>query len=172
MATEQAGSLPGVADTIILLTEEPVQRTDAERILALHEGEDLAYRVLVPADTERSVLAEVVDRLSLFHLREALDAVRGAEPSEEAARAQASAVLEATVGSLRAHGRSAEGELTADDPLPALSRAVAEHGAREVVVVTRPRALEDTFHRDWASRARDELGVPVLHVYAGTGSLG
>jgi len=161
-----------VADTIILLTEEPVQRTDAERVLALHEGEELTYRVLVPADTERNVLAEVVDRLSLFHLREALDAVRAGDPDPEAARAQASAVLEATVASLRGHGRSAEGELTGDDPLPALAAAVTAHGAREVVVVTRPRALEDTFHRDWASRAREELGVPVLHVYGGTAFLG
>lgn len=159
-------------DTIVLLTEEPVQRADAERILALHGGEELTYHVLVPADTQRNLLAEVVDRLSLFQLREALDAVREGQPSTEAARTQAEAVLEATVGSLRHHGREADGELTADDPLPALAQAVAQRGAREVVVVSRPRALEDTFHRDWASRAREELGVPVLHVYGGTGSLG
>jgi hypothetical protein len=41
-----------------------------------------------------------------------------------------------------------------------------------VVVVTRPHAVEDTFHRDWASRARERLGVPVLHVYGGTTFLG
>jgi hypothetical protein len=161
-----------VPDTIVLLTEEPVQRADAERILALHEGEELAYHVLVPADTQRNLLAEVVDRLSLFQLREALEALREGQPSPERARMDAEGVLEATVGSLRAHGRDADGELTTDDPVPALASAVVERGAREVVVVTRPRALEDTFHRDWASRAREELGVPVLHVYGGTGFLG
>ncbi len=62
--------------------------------------------------------------------------------------------------------------MTQDDPIPALRRAVREHGAREVVVVTAPHAVEDTLHRDWASRARDEVGVPVLHVYAGTTFLG
>jgi hypothetical protein len=41
-----------------------------------------------------------------------------------------------------------------------------------VVVVTYPHALEDTFHRDWASRAREELHVPVLHLYSGTSELG
>jgi hypothetical protein len=160
-----------VPDVVVLLTEEPVQREDATRILALHEGEELRYHVLVPADTHRNLLAEVVDRLSLAQLREALDAVRQGKPSAERARVAAEEVLEATVGSLRFHGRDADGELTQDDPLPALAAAVRATGAREVVVVSRPRALEDTFHRDWASRARAELGVPVLHVYGGTGQL-
>ena len=37
---------------------------------------------------------------------------------------------------------------------------------------TYPHAVEDTFHRDWASRAREELQVPVLHLYSGTSQLG
>ncbi|SDQ49316.1 hypothetical protein [Quadrisphaera sp. DSM 44207] len=162
--------MPEPRETVVLLTEEPVQAADAERIIALHEGEDLLYRVLVPTDTERNLLAEVVDRLSLGQLRQALDAVRGPDPQR--ARAQAQEVLDATLFSLRERGRDADGALTADDPLPALEQAVRGHGAREVVVVTRPRALEDTFHRDWASRAREELGVPVLHLYGGTTFLG
>jgi hypothetical protein len=40
------------------------------------------------------------------------------------------------------------------------------------MVVTSPHAVEDTFHRDWASKARESLGVPVLHVYAGSSFLG
>jgi hypothetical protein len=55
---------------------------------------------------------------------------------------------------------------TDDDPLPALKAAVADGDVAEVAVVTYPHAVEDTFHRDWASRARDELQVPVLHLYA------
>jgi len=39
-------------------------------------------------------------------------------------------------------------------------------------VVTLPHALEDTFRRDWASRAREDLRVPVLHLYLGTNQLG
>ena len=49
---------------------------------------------------------------------------------------------------------------------------MADRVADEVVVVTTPHALEDTFHTDWASRARDELHVPVMHLYAGTSQLG
>ncbi|TXR57639.1 hypothetical protein FMM08_03460 [Quadrisphaera setariae] len=146
---------------------------DAERVLALHEGEHLLYRVLVPADTKRSVLTEVVDRLSLAHWREAVEAVReGGRRDADTARAEASTVLDTTVAALRALGRDADGVITDDDPVPALEAAVQQHGAREVVVVTRPHAVEETFHRDWASRAREVLGVPVLHTYAGTGQVG
>ncbi|TNM64651.1 hypothetical protein FHN55_12885 [Streptomyces sp. NP160] len=146
---------------------------DAERVLALHEGEELVYRVLVPADTRRNVLTEVVDRLSLAHWREAVEALReGSRRDGTTARAEAGEVLETTVAALRALGRDADGVITDDDPVPALEAAVQQHGAREVVVVTRPHAVEETFHRDWASRAREVLGVPVLHTYAGTGQVG
>lgn len=162
-----------VRDVVVLLTEQPVQAEDAERILALHEGEELVYRVLVPADTRRNVLVEVVDRLSLAHWREALDALReGGHRDGREARAEAAEVLETTLAALRGLGRDAEGLVTDDDPVPALEAAAAQHGAREVVVVTRPHALEETFDRDWASRAREVLGLPVLHTYAGTGRVG
>ncbi len=171
-ANPTAGAVPAPA-VVVLLTEEPVEAQDAERILDLHAGEQLAYRVLVPADTRRSVLTEVVDRLSLAHWHEAVQALReGSRPDGGQARTDAQAVLALTLGALRELGRDADGVVTDDDPLPALEAAVAQHGAREVVVVTRPHAVEETFHRDWASRARELLGVPVLHTYAGTGRVG
>ena len=88
------------------------------------------------------------------------------------ARASAQQSLASSLEALRDLGKDAQGEVTTDDPLPAVKAEVERLGAREVVVVTRPHAVQDTFHRDWASRARDELGVPVLHVYAGTTFLG
>lgn len=161
-----------MADRIVVLTEQALGADDASRIAALHEGEDLEYRVLVPADTHRSVLADVVDHLSLFELRGALEALRRDERDPAQARASADKALASSVAALQGLGVHAEGEITTDDPLPALAEAVQRHGAREVVVVTRPHAVEDTFHRDWASRARESLGVPVLHVYSGTTFLG
>ena len=41
-----------------------------------------------------------------------------------------------------------------------------------VEFVTDPHAVEDTFRRDWASKARDALDLPVLHLYRGTSMLG
>ena len=158
-------------DTIVVLTEEGLDAGDAARISALHQGEQLSYRVLVPADTERNLLADVVDHLSLGELREALEALRGRDHGHADPR-DAGQALAASVEALRELDVDATGEVTEDDPIPALASAVERFGAREVVVVTRPHAVEDTFHRDWASRARELLGVPVLHVYAGTTFLG
>jgi hypothetical protein len=127
--------------------------------------------VLVPADTEHNVVSSVLDHLGMLELREAWSELVGREPSPEAATRSAGEQVVESVEALRATGATATGEVTQDDPLPALSAAVAA-GGDEVVVVTYPHAVEDTFHTDWASRAREELHVPVLHLYAGTSELG
>lgn len=169
--TEQQPSPPDAPDTIVVLTETALADGDAQRIVDLHAGERPAYRVLVPADTERSVLADVIDHLSMLELKEAAKSLRHARRDRQA-RMDAGQQLAASVEAMERAGVTAAGEVTQDDPIPALREAVERYAAREVVVVTRPHALEDTFHTDWASRARDELGVPVLHVYAGTNFLG
>jgi hypothetical protein len=151
------------APSIVLLTEEALTVADAQRLTRLHADEEIRYRVLVPADVERNLLADVLDHLSLFQLREALEAVRG---DDDPTRAEAATALAGT-------GVSAEGAVVEGDPVAELQKAVAaDADTQEVIVVTRPHAVEDTFHTDWASRARDLLGVPVLHVYAGSSFLG
>jgi hypothetical protein len=161
-----------VTETILLLTEDALTTADAERITDLHADEDVRYRALVPADTEQNLLVSIVDHLSLGELREALDAALGREEKPEAARRTAAEQLAVTLAELHRAGATAEGEVVEDDPLPALRTAVAAGGVREVVVVTRPHAVEDTFHTDWASRAREVLEVPVMHLYSGTNLLG
>ncbi|RMI13174.1 hypothetical protein [Cellulomonas triticagri] len=161
-----------MTDTILVLTEDTLAAADVAHILSLHADETLRYRVLVPADTERNVLVSLVDQLSLGELREALDTVLGREPEKPEAVADAAEQLADSLAAFADAGVSASGTVVDDDPLPALRTALAEEGAREVVVVTYPHALEDTFHRDWASRAREDLHVPVLHLYSGTSELG
>lgn len=161
-----------MAGPIVILTEQALGSGDADRILTLHRDEEPTFYVLVPADTQRNLLVDVVDHLSMLELRAALDSLRRHEPTGDAARADADEALRSSLEALRHTGCTVDGQVTNDDPLPAVREAVDRLGAREVVVVTRPHAVEDTFHRDWASRARDELGVPVLHVYAGTTFLG
>lgn len=161
-----------MTETIAVLTEESLTGLDVEHITALHAERDVRYHLLVPADTEANVLVSLVDHLSLGELREALDAVLGREPEPERAHATAADQLAASLDVLRSAGATADGVVVADDPLPALRAVVADPQVTEVVVVTRPHALEDTFHMDWASRAREELAVPVLHLYGGTNLLG
>ncbi len=161
--------MPDASPTIILLTELALSPGDAARITAFHADEAPVYRVLVPADTEQSLLVDVVDHLSLLELREAVEAVRGKEDTD---RAQADEALAASLTELRAVGVEADGEVVTGDPVAALAAQIEATGAVEVVVVTRPHAVEDTFHTDWGHRARERLGVPVLHVYAGSNWVG
>ncbi|MDO8107895.1 hypothetical protein Q6348_11880 [Isoptericola sp. b441] len=154
---------------IAVLTEEALAAADVEHIMSLHP--DAEFRVLVPADTERNLLASIVDHLSMGELREVLDDVLDREPPATA-ELTATEQLERSLAAFAAAGAPASGEVVADDPLPELAGLVADLPADEVVIVTTPHALEDTFHTDWASRARDELRVPVLHLYAGTSELG
>jgi hypothetical protein len=173
-----APSEPENSWTVVVLTEEAFGDVDARNVADLHAdaraaGEDVRHLVLVPARTGHSLLAGVLDHLSLGELRAAVSEVRQGQPDPARARADAETALTATLTELRALGLSAEGRTTDEDPLPAVREALATGAdVRELVVVTRPHAVEDTFHTDWASRARDALGVPVLHVYAGTTRLG
>lgn len=159
-------------ETIVILTEQALSPQDAARIIELHEGETLRYRVLVPHDPHRSLLVDVLDDLSLLDMRKLVADLRGRERPAEEQSADAEARLQTSLASLQAQGVEAAGEITADDPLAALGEAAGLHRAREVVVVTRPHAVEDTFHTDWASVARSTLGIPVLHLYADTGRVG
>jgi hypothetical protein len=161
-----------VTDTIVVLIEDTLSPADIDKLIALHTGEVLQYRVLVPADTQRPLVPWIVDSLSLGELREAWNRAVGKEPTEPQAKATATEQLAGTLAAFEAAGRSAVGTVVQDDPIPALRAAVAEGDVREVAVVTDPHLLEDTFHRDWASRAREELKLPVLHLYRGTSELG
>lgn len=153
--------------TIIVLTEEALKSSDVANITHLHGNAPVSATVLVPADTESSLITAVIDHLSLFEMRKAWDALTDHE-SPEAARAEASQALAESIAALQDAGAQATGTVVADDPLVALTQAVTNLNADEVIVVTRPHAVEDAFHTDWASRARETLGVPVLHFYAGT----
>ncbi|GAA3820760.1 hypothetical protein [Cellulomonas soli] len=161
-----------MTDTILVLAEDALSPADVEHLLALHPDEVLDYRVLVPADTERNLLVAIIDDLSLGGLREALDHALGKEPSTSQATTTAAEQVAASLAAFEAAGRTATGHAIDDDPLPVLRAAVAAGDIREIAVVTYPHAVEDTFHRDWASRAREELQVPVLHLYSGTSALG
>lgn len=94
-------------------------------------------------------------------------------PDSRTATITAQQSLDASIAELSAAGATATGEIVADDPLPALRAAVAaDPSVTSVVVVTDPHAVEDTFRQDWASKARDALDLPVLHLYRGTSMLG
>jgi hypothetical protein len=154
-----------VTSSIVILTEVALSADDAARLVGLHADDGPVYTLLISENAHRGLLAEVLDRLSLLELREAVDAVRR---KDDFTVEDATAALVASLEALRGAGATVEGEVVSDDPITALERAVAAHDADEVNIVTVPHAVEDTLHTDWGTKARERLGVPVLHVYAGS----
>ena len=157
-----------MVQSLVVLAERALSPADVERLVALHDPDRPAVRVLVPAGGRRNVLVDVLDHLSLLEVREAFQAVQG---HVERTPEQAEADVRGTVTALQGLGLEADGQVVTGDPVAALEQEVRA-GAEEVVIVTTPHAVEDTLHRDWASVARERLGVPVLHVYADSSWVG
>ncbi len=133
-------------------------------------------RAVVPADTERSLIAEVIDSLGLVDLEGAWNAIVERvrhERTEEKAREAADAVLASVVHAFESAGCTVEGSVSEDDPIPAI-RALLDEGStsQTVVVFSDPQLLEETFAQDWAHRVEDHLDVTVLHLYPGSEWIG
>jgi hypothetical protein len=154
--------------TILLLTETTLRDHDVRRIAELHGTEDVAVHLLVPADAEHNRLIEALDEIALGRLRDALD---DDDPTPQQAEQEAMHAVNASIDLLTAAGLQAHGSITGSDPVPAALEAARADDSDEVIVVTPPHMVESGLHRDWASRLRDELALPVLHVVSGTDRL-
>jgi len=150
---------------ILLLSEDTLVDHDAARIAQLHGDEEVEVHLLVPADAEHNRLIEALDEVALGNLRDALD---DDDPTPEQAELEAMHAVNESLARLTAAGLAARGSVTGSDPVPAALEAARQDDADEVIVVTPPHIIQAGFHRDWASRLRDELRLPVLHVVSGT----
>lgn len=150
--------------TILLLAEETLHQHDVTRILSLHD-DPVSVHVLVPAHAEHNRLIEALDEVALGNLRDALD---DDTASPEQAERDAMHAVNASVALFTAAGVEAKGSITGSNPLPAAIEAATQYNADEIIVVTPPHLLTDSLHRDWASRLRDDVELPVLHTISGT----
>jgi hypothetical protein len=155
--------------TILLLSEATLAEHDVRRIAELHSGEEISVHLLVPADAEHNRLIEALDEIALGRLRDALDDDAPTTPQQ--AEQDAMHAVNASIELLTAAGLHAHGSVTGADPVPAAVEAARGDDSDEVIVVTPPHMVESGLHRDWASRLRDELVLPVLHVVSGTDRL-
>lgn len=162
-----------MSDSIIILTEEPLNTVDAENIKDLYTPtDDVELLLIVPADTKRHLFVDVIDQLTLLDLPGALHELREKAPDTESVRAEAGTILEQSMEVLRAAGATVSGRIADGDAVESLVKLVKDTGARQAVVVTRPHAVADTFRLDWAHQAQRKLGLPVLHLYTGSGFIG
>lgn len=161
-----------MSDPIVILTEEPLGADDRLNIERLVDGTDARLLVLVPANTERHLLVDFLENLSMLDIAKAFRELTGHTPDPTTERAQAAETLSASLAALEGLGSGVTGEVMDGKAVDGLVARVRETGATQAVVITRPHAVADTFHTDWANKAQDRLGVPVLHLYAGSGFIG
>ncbi|MCP9962929.1 indole-3-glycerol phosphate synthase [Streptomyces somaliensis DSM 40738] len=151
--------------TSVLMIEQPLSSVDVDFVTTLHGEEAVSFIVLMqPRGDRADALLRAIDDVAVGALRDA--AREGEEPSGPEARRPAEAALERSVQALRDAGCEAVGQVVEDHPLDKMRAVVEEADADEVIVLTAPHYVEEFFHRDWASRARHKVGVPVLKLFA------
>lgn len=151
--------------TSVLMIEKPLSSVDVEFVTTLHGTEDVAFILLMqPRGDQADALLRAIDDVAFGELREA--GREGDEPEGAEARGPAEMALAHSLSVLRAAGRQATGVVVENHPLDHLKSVVEESAADEVIVLTEPHYVEEFFHRDWASRARHKVGVPVLKLFA------
>lgn len=161
-----------MSDPIVILTEEPLGADDRFNIERLLDGGDSPLVLLVPANTERHLLVDFLENLSLLDVAKAFRELTANSPDPESERAAAAETLATSLDALEGLGGGVTGEIVDGAAVDGLVSKVKELGAGQAVVITRPHAIADTFHTDWANKAQDRLGLPVLHLYAGSGFIG
>lgn len=150
--------------TTVLMIEKPLAQADVDLVTSLHGDEQVSFIVLMQPRGDQDRLLRAVDDVALGYIEEA--AQEGKEPEGADARPPAERALAHSLDALRAAGAEAVGEVVERHPLDELRAVVERSGADEVIVLTAPHFVEEFFHRDWTSRARHKVGVPVLKLFA------
>lgn len=150
--------------TTVLMIEKPLVSEDVELLTTLHGSEPVSFVVLMQPRGDQDRLLRALDDVALGRLDQAVRERQ--EPGGRDALPPAAQSLEHSLLSLRNAGAEATGQVVAGHPLDALRDAVDKAGADEVVVLTAPHLVEELFRRDWATRARHKVGVPVLKLFA------
>jgi hypothetical protein len=154
--------------TTVLLTEKALTSHDVQRIAHLHDPDPVRVYVVVPGHDDRSEVAEAIDDIARADFSEVLHDHDGRVSAEQLAT-EAGRQLASSVQALKAEGLAkVDGEVTAGNPVERVVALVSELDADEVVVLTEPHLLADMTRRDWATRLRHAVALPVLHVVLGT----
>ena len=115
---------------------------------------------------------DFLENLSMLDVAKAFRDLTARHPIPPRNGRQAAETLAASLAALGGLGGGVTGEVVDGKAVDGLVAKVKELSAGQAVVITRPHAVADTFHTDWANKAQDQLGVPVLHLYAGSGFIG
>ena len=130
--------------TIVLLTENALTNHDVQRVAHLHDPEPVRIHVVIPVHVDD-------------------------DHDQATAETAAKSDLAASLALLKAAGvGDVDGETTVEHPVDAVVARTKQIGADEVIVLTEPHLIADLTRRDWATRLRHSLDLPLLHVVSGT----
>lgn len=165
----ETGSAPADTYHVVLLVEEPLSPADAQRVHSLHAQVDatVRYHVIVPCDDAAARVESAMGSLAAGEVLASPAAVMNSENLREVQkelRDQADQQAATCTDRLTACGASVDSEVVDADPIEALAAKVAQVGAAEAIILTRPHVVAEFFRMDWTHRARRKLGVPVLHL--------
>ncbi|WP_129360895.1 MULTISPECIES: hypothetical protein [Micrococcaceae] len=157
---------------LLVVTEAILGQTEIDNIniVAPKEGSTPQddVRVIVPTALNKRLWLEFLDQLALLDFEQAFHVVSHAEKGPATLEADAEKILEGSLQTLSDSGFPARGRVVAGDPLQAMREEVAD-GIDQVLIITEPHPVEDTLNIHWSNEAEKTLGVPVLHLYWGTG---
>ncbi|TDO47821.1 hypothetical protein EV643_108135 [Kribbella sp. VKM Ac-2527] len=153
---------------VVLLVEQELSEPDAKRVVALHQDmpEPVKYHVLVPCHNAEAGVEASISALGTADLYGAglIDQRQELAEAQRAIDSEAKDCTSRSVQRLRDLDQQAEGGITHDRPIDALTATVNKVSGREVIILTRPHIVAEFFHLDWTNSARRHLGVPVLHL--------
>lgn len=157
---------------LLVVTEKILGQTEIDNINIVTPRDDSEprddVRVIVPTALNKRLWLEFLDQLALLDFEEAIRVVSHAEKGPATLEADAEKILEGSLATLSDAGFTARGRVVSGNPLQAMRDEVAE-GTDQVLIITEPHPVEDTLNIHWSNEAEKTLGVPVLHLYWGTG---
>ena len=83
---------------------------------------------------------------------------------DDSVRTAAENRLQTTLAQLEQAGITARGEIMDPDPFAAITDALAEAAADEIIISTHPETRSGWLRKSLVDRVRDELGLPIQHV--------
>ena len=154
--------------TILLLTEKALTDHDVQRVAHLHDPEPVTVHVVIPDHDDHSELSEAVDDITRTEFKAALhDADADKTPAELVS--EATAEVRSSVAALLAAGvAAADGETVGGHPVDGVVARAASLKPDEIIVLTEPHLIADFTRRDWATKIRHAVDLPVLHIVSGT----
>ena len=153
---------------VVLLVEQELSEADAKRVVDLHaeKTEPVKYHVVIPCHNAESGVEASLAALGTADLYGAgiVDQRADLAQAQRAIDDEATGCFGRSVQRLQDLGQRAEGGITHERAIDALTATVSKVSGQEVIVLTRPHVVAQFFRVDWTAQARRHLRVPVLRL--------